>query len=230
MSKDFHCIMKSSYIYIHLFLDISKDPRETCNYLNLTFFFGTVHLCPVRNTWLYQVPIYIYIILKNKFELENNININVFFSYGLPPASRKIPTPHKSMQLTFGPGMFAHIDEGSLLIVDNHLLETIRDASGRRRLLPAMRDCPAGRRRSSGVHRRVDADESEPQKHLGVYHRSGKALDRRDPEDERWEVRHRLHPTDNGEDRPSPPGSSAFTGAGGRPVTGPVPPQAQTRP
>ena len=22
----------------------------------------------------------------------------------------KIPTPHKSMQLTFGPGMFAHVD------------------------------------------------------------------------------------------------------------------------
>ena len=40
----------------------------------------------------------------------------------------KIPSPHKSMQLTFGPGMFAHIDEGSLLIVDNHLLETLRDA------------------------------------------------------------------------------------------------------
>ena len=116
----------------------------------------------------------------------------------------KIPTPHKSMQLTFGPGMFAHIDEGSLLIVDNHLLETIRDASGRRRLLPAMRDCPAGRR-SSGVHGRVDADESEPQEHLVVNHRSGKALDRRDPEDERWEVRHRLHPTDSGKDRPSPP-------------------------
>ena len=39
----------------------------------------------------------------------------------------KIPSPHKSMQLTFGPGMFAHIDEGSLLIVDNHLLEALRD-------------------------------------------------------------------------------------------------------
>ena len=41
---------------------------------------------------------------------------------------RKIPSPHKSMQLTFGPGMFAQIDEGSLLMVDNHLLETLRDA------------------------------------------------------------------------------------------------------
>ena len=41
---------------------------------------------------------------------------------------RRIPSPHKSMQLTFGPGMFAHIDEGSLLMVDNHLLETLRDA------------------------------------------------------------------------------------------------------
>ena len=70
--------MKSSYIYIHLFLDISKDPRETCHFLNLSILFGTVHLCPVRNTWLYQVLIYIYIILKNMFELENNIN--VFFS------------------------------------------------------------------------------------------------------------------------------------------------------
>ena len=39
----------------------------------------------------------------------------------------KIPTPHKLVQLTFEPGMFAHVDEGSL-IVDNHLLETLRDA------------------------------------------------------------------------------------------------------
>ena len=39
----------------------------------------------------------------------------------------KIPSPHKSLQLTFGPGMFAHIDEGSLLIVDNHLLESLRE-------------------------------------------------------------------------------------------------------
>ena len=68
-----------------------------------------------------------------------------------------------------------------------------------------MRDGPAGRRISSGVHRRVDADESEPQKHLGVNHCSGKALDRQDPEDEQWDVCHRLHPTDSGEDQPSPP-------------------------
>ena len=36
-------------------------------------------------------------------------------------------------------------------------------------------------RRGSGVHRRVDADQSEPSKHLVVDQCSGKALDRRDP-------------------------------------------------
>ena len=40
----------------------------------------------------------------------------------------KIPSPHKRMQLTFGPGMFANVEDGSLLVVDNHLLETLRDA------------------------------------------------------------------------------------------------------
>ena len=40
----------------------------------------------------------------------------------------KIPTPHKSMAVTYSPGMFQHIDEGSLIIVDNILLETLRDA------------------------------------------------------------------------------------------------------
>ena len=43
----------------------------------------------------------------------------------------KIPSPHKSMQLTFGPGMFTHVDEGSLLVVENLLLETLWDAVAR---------------------------------------------------------------------------------------------------
>ena len=43
----------------------------------------------------------------------------------------KIPSPHKSMQLTFGPRMFHNIDKGSLLIVNNYLLETLRDAVAR---------------------------------------------------------------------------------------------------
>ena len=43
----------------------------------------------------------------------------------------KISTPHKSMAVTFGPGMFQRIDEGSLLIVDNILLETLQDAVAR---------------------------------------------------------------------------------------------------
>ena len=40
----------------------------------------------------------------------------------------KIPSPHKTMQLTFGPGMFTNIEEGSLLVIDNHLLENLWDA------------------------------------------------------------------------------------------------------
>ena len=35
------------------------------------------------------------------------------------------------MTVTFGPGMFRQIDVGSLLIVDNTLLETLRDALAR---------------------------------------------------------------------------------------------------
>ena len=41
----------------------------------------------------------------------------------------KIPSPHKTMQLTFGPGMFVNIGEGSLLVV--HLIENLRDAVAR---------------------------------------------------------------------------------------------------
>ena len=41
----------------------------------------------------------------------------------------KIPSPHKTMQLTFGPGMFVNIGEGSLLVV--HLMENLRDAVAR---------------------------------------------------------------------------------------------------
>ena len=43
----------------------------------------------------------------------------------------KISNPHKSMAVTFGPGMFQRIDEGSLIIVDNILLETLQDAVAR---------------------------------------------------------------------------------------------------
>ena len=40
----------------------------------------------------------------------------------------KIPSLHKIVQLTFGPGMFTSIKEGPLLVADNHLLENLRDA------------------------------------------------------------------------------------------------------
>ena len=40
----------------------------------------------------------------------------------------KIPSPHKIVQLTFEPGMFTSIKEGSLLVADNLLLENLRDA------------------------------------------------------------------------------------------------------
>ena len=43
----------------------------------------------------------------------------------------KIPSPHKMMQLTFGPGMFVNIEEDSPLVVDNHLLENLRDGVAR---------------------------------------------------------------------------------------------------
>ena len=39
----------------------------------------------------------------------------------------KIPSPHKIVQLTFEPGMFTSIEEGSLMVTDNHLLENLRD-------------------------------------------------------------------------------------------------------
>ena len=53
-------LYNEEFLYIYtIFLDISLDPRETYKYLNLSFFFGTVHLCPVRNTWLYRLPRYI---------------------------------------------------------------------------------------------------------------------------------------------------------------------------
>ena len=55
----------------------------------------------------------------------------------------KIPSPHKSLQLTFGPGMFAHIDEGSPLDCGQPPAGVSQGgdrASGRRRLLPAMWD------------------------------------------------------------------------------------------
>ena len=67
------------------------------------------------------------------FELEYQYVFLVFDSGLLTDAGgdmllTKIPSPHKLMQLTFGPGMFSHIDEGSLLVIDNYLLETLRDA------------------------------------------------------------------------------------------------------
>ena len=71
------------------------------------------------------------------FGLEININMFLVMDSRLLAEAggdvllTKIPSSHKSMQLTFGPGMFAHVDEGSLLVVDNHLLETLRDAVAR---------------------------------------------------------------------------------------------------
>ena len=43
----------------------------------------------------------------------------------------KLPSPHKLLQLNFAPCMFSSIDAGSLLLVDNVLLENLRDATGR---------------------------------------------------------------------------------------------------
>jgi hypothetical protein len=43
----------------------------------------------------------------------------------------KISNPHKSMAVNFGPGMFQQVDKGSLIIVDNILLETLRDTVAR---------------------------------------------------------------------------------------------------
>ena len=71
------------------------------------------------------------------FELENNINMFLVLDSRLLTEAggdvllTNIPSPHKSMQLTFGPGMFDQVNKGSLLVVDNHLLETLRDAVAR---------------------------------------------------------------------------------------------------
>ena len=43
----------------------------------------------------------------------------------------KISRPHKSMVVNFGPDMFQQIDQGSLIIVDNVLLETLRSTVAR---------------------------------------------------------------------------------------------------
>ena len=43
----------------------------------------------------------------------------------------KIPSTHKIVQLTFQPGMFNAIKEGSLLVADNIFLENLRDAAVR---------------------------------------------------------------------------------------------------
>ena len=43
----------------------------------------------------------------------------------------KIPSPHKIVQLTFQPGMFSTIEEGSLLVANNIFLENLRDAAVR---------------------------------------------------------------------------------------------------
>ena len=37
----------------------------------------------------------------------------------------KITRPHKAVAVGFGPDMFQQIDEGSLIVVDNVLLETL---------------------------------------------------------------------------------------------------------
>ena len=38
----------------------------------------------------------------------------------------RITRPHKAVAVGFGPNMFKEIDEGSLIVVDNVLLETLR--------------------------------------------------------------------------------------------------------
>ena len=43
----------------------------------------------------------------------------------------KISRPHKSMAVNFGPDMFQQIDEGSLIVVNNVLLETLRSTVAR---------------------------------------------------------------------------------------------------
>ena len=43
----------------------------------------------------------------------------------------KISRPHKSMAVNFGPDMFQQIDEGSLIVVDNVLLETLHSTVAR---------------------------------------------------------------------------------------------------
>ena len=50
----------------------------------------------------------------------------------------KIPSPHKLLQLNFAPGMFSSIDAGSLLVVDNVLLENLNCKSRGGRLVPTM--------------------------------------------------------------------------------------------
>ena len=81
------------------------------------------------------------------FELEYNTNIFLVLDSGLLTDAggdmllTKIPCPHKSMQLTFGPGMFHHVDEGSLLVVNNYLLETLRDAIARAVDTGSFRQC-----------------------------------------------------------------------------------------
>ena len=63
------------YIYINtIFLRYIWGPRDAYKYLNLPFFWGTIHLCPVRNAWCTEY-LYIYTILKNMFGLEYNINM-----------------------------------------------------------------------------------------------------------------------------------------------------------
>ena len=38
----------------------------------------------------------------------------------------RITRPHKAVAVSFGPNMFKEINEGSLIVVDNVLLETLR--------------------------------------------------------------------------------------------------------
>ena len=80
-----------------------------------------------------------------------------------PVLLAKIPSPHKTMQLTFGPGMFVNIGEGSLLVV--HLMENLRDAVARAvedSFLPSMQDC------SSGGSRSLDSNDALIQMNLSL--------------------------------------------------------------
>ena len=61
----------------------------------------------------------------------------------------------------------------------------------------------ADRRGSPGLRRHAHGDEPQAQVPVSIDEYSVEALERRDPQDQGREVRHRRHPTDRGADIPS---------------------------